>query len=187
MKRSFLSSILATGTYFQCLQYPTYALLPPIPSSSKNLDKGFNLLESASKILPQGQLVKGAKESWKFLWNRFMTELAPQDQKGQYTRPTYSFQGVLGSKEFPDESGRYHLYTGNPCPWCHRVRLAAQLRKVTREEMGQTLLVDDPIKASRGGWVFGPKEKDPLGCYDLVSLLAYLFYKNVFFFLIFYL
>ena len=26
------------------------------------------------------------------------------------------------------ESGRYHLYTGNACPWCHRCLLALAAR-----------------------------------------------------------
>ena len=54
-------------------------------------------------------------------------------------------------------------------PWCHRVRIAIALRKLTKEQIGMTVLVDDPIKASRGGWIFGQNDKDPLGCKDLVS------------------
>ncbi len=143
-------------------------LLPP----RTNVDKGFNILENASKLIPQGSVVKTAKESWKFIWTRMMTELAPQDKTGSYTRPSYSFTGQLGSSEFPDEGGgRYAVYVGNPCPWCHRVRLAIALRKLKTEEIGVIALVDDPIKASRGGWIFDPKrgDRDPLGCEDLVS------------------
>ena len=80
------------------------------------LDKGFNLLEVASGIVPQGRIVSTVKESWRFGWKRMMAELAPQDSKGRYTRPSYTFQGRIGSKQFPDEPGRYHLYVGNPCP-----------------------------------------------------------------------
>lgn len=96
---------------------------PKEPSSitrlyNKNdrLDKGFNLLEIASNVVPQGRIVSTVKESWKFGWKRMMAELAPQDSKGRYTRPSYSFQEEIGSKQFPDEPGRYHLYVGNPCP-----------------------------------------------------------------------
>ena len=32
------------------------------------IDKGFNLLEVASKVVPQGRIVQTAKESWKFAW-----------------------------------------------------------------------------------------------------------------------
>ena len=150
----------------------THALItPPGGGNKNNLDKGFNILESASKILPQGRIVQTAKETWKFAWQRMMAELAPQDKSGSYTRPTYNFQGRIGTPEFPDEPGRYHVYVGNPCPWCHRVRLALALRKIGKEGMGVTILVDDPVKASRGGWVFDSNSKDgcdPLGSYDLV-------------------
>jgi putative glutathione S-transferase len=47
-----------------------------------------------------------------------------QSKDGTYQRPTYNFQGTIGSPEFPFEAGRYHLYVGNACPWCHRVLLA---------------------------------------------------------------
>ena len=78
--------------------------------NNNRVDKGFNLLEVASAVVPQGRIVKTAKESWKFLWKRFMTELAPQDQTGNYQRPTYGLAGTIGSIEFPVEVGRYHIY-----------------------------------------------------------------------------
>jgi hypothetical protein len=91
-----------------------------IISNDKNddkIDKGFNLLEIASAIVPQGRIVSTVKETWKFAWQRMMAELAPQDSKGRYSRPSYSFQGFIGKdRVFPDEPGRYHLYVGNPCP-----------------------------------------------------------------------
>ena len=91
-------------------------LPPPFQNGGNSVDKGFNILEKASKVIPQGSVVKTAKESWKFIWKRMMTELAPQDKTGSYSRPSYSFTGKLGSVEFPDEAGRYHVYVGNP--WC---------------------------------------------------------------------
>ena len=33
-----------------------------------DLDKGFNILENASKIVPQGSIVSTAKTGWKFAW-----------------------------------------------------------------------------------------------------------------------
>jgi putative glutathione S-transferase len=111
------------------------------------------LMVSTEKILPQGKLVYAAKEIWKYAWKRMMSELAPQDKSGSYLRPEYLFQGRIGTAEFPDESGRYHLFLGNPCPWCHRVTLVLNLRKITPTEVSRTQLIDDPIKASRGGWI----------------------------------
>mmetsp|Transcript_16537 Transcript_16537/g.22666 ORF Transcript_16537/g.22666 Transcript_16537/m.22666 type:complete len:414 (-) Transcript_16537:16-1257(-) len=136
------------------------------------LDKGFNLLETASKIVPQGRIVQTTKEGWKFVWQRMMAELAPQDKTGSYKRPSYTFGGKIGGADgiFPDEAGRYHLYVGNPCPWCHRARLVLALRSITPDEIGMTQLIDDPVKASRGGWVFGRENRDPLGSTDLREL-----------------
>jgi len=146
----------------------THALANP-----SGLDKGFNILGSAGKIIPQGRIVQTAKETLKFAWKRMMAELAPQDKSGAYVRPSYNFQGEIGTAEFIDEPGRYHIYVGNPCPWCHRVRLALALRKIKPEQIGVTVLVDDPVKASRGGWIFDKNSKDgrdPLGSNDLREL-----------------
>ena len=85
---------------------------------NNRLDKGFNLLEIASGIVPQGAIVQTAKEGLKFAWQRMMAELAPQDKGGNYQRPSYPFTGRIGTPQFSDEPGRYHLYVGNPCPVC---------------------------------------------------------------------
>lgn len=152
----------------------------PTGSSSDNglmaqkIDKGFNLLGIASKVVPQGRIVQTAKESWKFVWKRMMTELAPQDQTGNYQRPTYSFGNTLGSQQFPIEAGRYHVYVGNPCPWCHRVRLVVNLLGLEGVLAGTTILVDDPIKASRGGWVFAKPPPQAPQIQDLRELYDYL-------------
>ena len=98
-----------------------------------------------------------------------MAELAPQSKTGSYERPSYA----------SDEKERYHIYFGNPCPWCHRVKLAVALKQFKEENIGETRLVDDPVKASRGGWVFSSNEKDPLGSYDLVSYLLQVEYSTV--------
>jgi len=130
------------------------------------------LLEVASGVVPQGKLVKAVKETWKFAWKRMMAELAPQDRDGSYRRPKYGFDGRIGSPEFPDEPYRYQLYVGNPCPWCHRCVLAVKLLGFDEASIGVTRLVDDPTRASRGGWIFDPGyrggDPDPLfGSADL--------------------
>lgn len=130
-----------------------------------NIDKGFNLLEVASKVVPQGNIVKIAKFGWKFIWMRFMTELAPRDKTtGDYKRPTYGFDKAISGDEkaeFPIEKGRYHVYVGNPCPWCHRVRLVVNLMGLEPVLDGVTILVDNPEKASRGGWIFDDATGQP--------------------------
>lgn len=55
------------------------------------------------------------------------------------------------------ESGRYHIYVGNACPWCHRVLIAIVLRGLL-DHVSFTFAADDPERASRGGWVFDTPE-----------------------------
>ena len=55
------------------------------------------------------------------------------------------------------ESGRYHIYVGNACPWCHRVLIAIVLRGL-QDHVSLTFAADDPERASRGGWVFDTPE-----------------------------
>ena len=113
---------------------------------------GLKLLEWSGKLVPQGPLVKTAKMAWKQVWLTFMQELAPQSQKGEYKRPTYQFNGRIGDAEFPVEPGRYAILVGNPCPWCHRVIMMLQLRGLDKI-ITSVKLLDDPERASRGGWV----------------------------------
>lgn len=127
-------------------------------------------MELASQVVPQGRIVQTAKESWRFLWKRFMVELAPQDRTGAYQRPSYTFGNTLGSTKYPLESNqRYHLYVGNPCPWCHRVRLVVNILNL-QDTVGMTQLVDDPLKASRGGWVFDSPPPQATQVQDLRQL-----------------
>ena len=161
--------LFATVLLYLLLLLPSHAF-GPFGGGGGDLDKGFNLLETASKVVPQGRIVQTAKEGWKFAWKRMMAELAPQDKSGSYKRPSYNFNGWIGKGKFPDEAKRYHLYVGNPCPWCHRARLSLALRSISSDEVGMTILEDNPVKASRGGWVFSRNQPDPLDSVDLREL-----------------
>lgn len=121
--------------------------------------RNLGVLEKTGKILPQGVLVKAAKFAWNQIWRVFMNELAPQSKDGMYVRPGYSFdQHRIGDESFPavplGTRHNYVLFVGNPCPWCHRVLMAAQLRGLVGTVVDVVYLVDDPEKASRGGWIF---------------------------------
>lgn len=97
-------------------------------------------------------------------------ELAPQDTKGGYQRPSYAFGGRIGKDdEWPAVAGRYHLYVGNACPWCHRVLLALALLGLDGV-VSHSWLTDDAERASRGGWIFDAAStgRDPVfGAADL--------------------
>lgn len=163
----FLQSWTVCNAFVPTLRYRSVSICV-------NVDKGFNILEQA--LIPQGPLVATVKGGWRLLWKRIMAELAPQNKNGSYERPKYSFDGRIGSDEFPDEPGRYHVYLGGPCPWCHRVQLALNLRGISNNELSSTQLIDDPTKASRGGWILSRSDPDPLfsafdlrGVYDGLS------------------
>lgn len=132
----------------------------------QQVNKGFSVLEWTSKLVPQGALVTGAKTGWRLAWETMVRELAPQDRSGSYTRPANAFNERIGAPGFPVESGRYHLYVGNACPWCHRVLLALVFSGLDRHiSVGR--LADIPEQATRGGWVFQPGPDPVTGARDL--------------------
>ena len=137
--------------------------------SGDGLEKGFNVMEWTGAIIPQGVLVKGVKTGWRLAWSALMKELAPQSKDGEYIRPSYDFKGEIGTHTFPecDEPGRFHLYAGKACPWCHRVELVRSVRRL-QECISMTTVLDRPEEASRGGWVFTSSSPDPVvGAKDL--------------------
>jgi putative glutathione S-transferase len=132
--------------------------------------------------IPQGALVSVARKVYNGMWRLMVTELAPQDEAGAYVRPPASFTGCIGSVQqsgdvkFPAEPGRYHLYLGQACPWCHRVALALALSTRSGDFFTSSYCADDPEKASRGGWAFTQERPDPVfgqkdlaGVYQLLS------------------
>lgn len=136
--------------------------------SGDRLEKGFNVMEWTGAIIPQGVLVKGVKTGWRLAWTALMKELAPQSKDGQYIRPSYDFKGKIGTHTVEcDEPGRFHLYAGKACPWCHRVELVRSVRQL-QEYISMTTVLDRPEEASRGGWVFTSSSPDPVvGAKDL--------------------
>lgn len=144
---------------------------PPPPAATR---RGLRLLEVAGGVVTQGLVVSTARSAWRAAWRAMVTELAPQSAEGAYARPVSAFQGVLGSAAFPFDANasvpRYRLYLGNACPWCHRVELALVARGLDKA-IPITRLEDDPVRASRGGWVMARGARDPVfGGTDLRSV-----------------
>ncbi|CAL5391596.1 unnamed protein product [Camellia sinensis] len=54
-----------------------------------------------------------------------MSQLAPSDPTGRYTRPTSQFRSTQFSCQKP---GILHLYVGLPCPWAHRTLIVWALK-----------------------------------------------------------
>ena len=47
---------------------------------------------------------------------------------GRFVRKDSSFRNFIGSKRFPAEPGRYHLYISHACPWAHRTAIFRELK-----------------------------------------------------------
>ena len=91
-----------------------------------------------------------------------LSELAPQSDAGDYVRPAPQLgTGAMWPARLPAVAGRYHVYVGNACPWCHRVMIALAMRGQLGV-ISSTRLADDPARASRGGWCFDASDPDPL-------------------------
>ena len=121
---------------------------------------GVRLLEW---IPSQKALVTTARFTWTTLWKTMISELAPQSPDGAYVRPApQTGTGAKWPSNLPMTAGRYHVYVGNPCPWCHRVSITLALRGLLGTTVGCTRLANDPQRASRGGWCFDATDPDPL-------------------------
>ena len=132
---------------------------------------GLGLLTFLGPVVPQGALVTPVKAAWKTAWQTMVTELAPQSRDGEYRRPKYAFDGKVendANARFPVAAGgRYAVYVGNACPWCHRVTLTIALRGLG-DHVRVVPMTDDAERASRGGWVFESSSPDPVfGARDL--------------------
>ncbi|KAJ0262626.1 GST C-terminal domain-containing protein [Hirschfeldia incana] len=91
-----------------------------------------SIFTSATKLLwgpslPPGLLISTVRTAWSTVWQLMMTQLAPSDSSGSYTRPTSQFR--LNPTQFPSAaSSELHLYVGLPCPWAHRTLIVRALK-----------------------------------------------------------
>lgn len=141
------------------------ALSGPSDDASQTASRGgLRLLEWTPS---QQLLVRTAKFVWQTLWHIMLSELAPQSADGAYLRPAPQ-AGALARADgsWPeslanDRPGRYLLYVGNACPWCHRALIAGSLRGLFADgAVTLVRLLDDPERASRGGWVFDARSAE---------------------------
>ncbi|XWS47031.1 hypothetical protein CRYUN_Cryun14cG0118400 [Craigia yunnanensis] len=97
-------------------------------SGSSGSSKGFNLINNISKLLwgpglPPGLLISTVRTGWTSAWQIMMSQLAPSDPSGGYTRPPSKFRL---SRQNP--TTKLHLYVGLPCPWAHRTLIVRALK-----------------------------------------------------------
>lgn len=120
------------------------SLYQPTPS---NKPWTFGILTSG--FPPQQLLVPVVKFVTFQVWKLMMNELVTHDKEGRFIRE--SFQAG-NNPNLLDLDGRYKLYLGNPCPWCHRVKAVVAVLGL-ENDISITTLIDNAEKASKGGWV----------------------------------
>ncbi|KAJ4822746.1 hypothetical protein Tsubulata_004131 [Turnera subulata] len=99
---------------------------PQAQSNSKTL------LTALTKLLwgpslPPGLLISTVRAAWNSTWQLMMSQLAPSDPSGGYTRPQSKFRLANSSRQNPPNPN-LHLYVGLPCPWAHRALIVRALK-----------------------------------------------------------
>lgn len=166
------SSCFHFNSHYDLLQHHkkrTAFYLSPIDKlfDSKVTKPSMNLL---TKGPPQRLFVPFVKWFWNFIWKLMVGELSPHDQEGRFIRDYSKTSFLSSSISELSLSSSYHLYLGNPCPWCHRIYIALALFD---SPIGVTRLVDNAEKASKGGWIIDKTiSTDPLGKVDLAEVYS---------------
>ncbi|OWM84744.1 uncharacterized protein LOC116204447 isoform X2 [Punica granatum] len=95
-------------------------------TSASALTSLANLLWGPS--LPPGLLISTVRSAWTTTWRLMMSQLAPSDPSGTYSRPSSKFRVTDPSRFASRRPGSLHLYVGLPCPWAHRALVVHALK-----------------------------------------------------------
>ncbi|WP_283788340.1 glutathione S-transferase family protein [Bermanella sp. WJH001] len=80
-----------------------------------------------------------------------------KSQGGRFKRQDSAFRHVISSDgPFKPESGRYHLYVSNACPWAHRTLIFRHLKGLT-EHISVSVVHPHMLE---NGWEFRAADKD---------------------------
>ncbi|CAO2824307.1 unnamed protein product [Amaranthus hypochondriacus] len=121
------------------------------PNSSNNLQTILTTLTKIlwSKTLPPQFLISTVRSAWTTTWLLMMSQLAPSDPTGSYSRPTSQFRAKTNQLSRHNLTN-LHLYVGLPCPWAHRTLIVRALKGI--EEVIPVSIASPGID---GLWVFG--------------------------------
>ncbi|XP_031483044.1 uncharacterized protein LOC116252717 [Nymphaea colorata] len=125
------------------------------PRMSSSGDSSIDPLTALTRILfgrslPPSILVGAVRSTWTSAWQVMMSQMAPSDRSGSYSRPDSPFRRRPGATQtVPDATGRFHLYVGLPCPWAHRTLIVRALKGLER-----AVPVSIASPSADGSWEF---------------------------------
>ncbi|GMI73538.1 hypothetical protein like AT5G44000 [Hibiscus trionum] len=100
-------------------------------NSSSDRNGNLNPINNIAKLLwgaslPPGLLISTVRTTWTSTWQAMMSQLAPSDPSGGYTRPPSKFR--LDGQSPTAAITKLHLYVSLTCPWAHRTLIVRALK-----------------------------------------------------------
>lgn len=99
------------------------------------------------------------------VWRKDEWETTNED--GAFERQETTFRDRLGTKSYPVETGRYHLYISRACPWAHGT---AMVRSLLELEEHISLSLVQPERYDEG-WEFSVEYPDPYHNFEFLREL----------------
>ncbi|KAJ8431239.1 hypothetical protein Cgig2_028629 [Carnegiea gigantea] len=113
------------------------------------------------KSLPPQLLISTVRSIWHSVWLLMMSQLAPSDPTGGYSRPKSQFRAKPNSISRQNLT-TLHLYVGLPCPWAHRTLVVRALKG-----LDDVIPVSVAAPGIDGLWVF----REEVGSHGDVGLV----------------